>query len=287
MKKQIGLVDLYLSEWHANNYPKWICEICEACGLEWEIAYAWAERDVSPLDAVTTDEWCARMGVARCMTLKELCEKSDAVMILAPSNPETHLSYAETVLPYGKPTYIDKTFAPNAQIASAIFALGEKHQTPLCSTSALRYAEELQKFAQADHFLISGGGSDFAEYIVHQAEMAELLLEDPVTRVKVERRGNALLCDLETVKNKEALLTYAPRMSFSVYGELENGKSVYAGIRSAYFQTLMKTVLTFFETGIPPISSKQTMEVMRIRDALLEAVKRCGEWVNTKGDTEL
>lgn len=27
--KKIGFIDYYLSEWHANNYPIWIKEICE------------------------------------------------------------------------------------------------------------------------------------------------------------------------------------------------------------------------------------------------------------------
>lgn len=287
MKKRIGFIDFYLSEWHANNYPKWIRELRETSDFDWEIAYAWAEKDVSPLDEVTTDEWCEKMGVVRCATPEELCEKSDAVMILAPSDPEKHRSYAEIVIPYGKPTYIDKTFAPNAQIAAEIFALAVQYHTPVFSTSALRYAAELDALLEGDRFLISGGGSNFSEYVVHQAEIAEVLLREPVTRVKAERHGSALLCTLETEREKEALLIYAPRMPFSVHGEFCDGRSMYASLRSGYFQTLMQRVLTFFETREPPVSSEQTMEVMRIRDALLSASEKCGEWLNTKGEYDL
>ena len=85
--KKIGFIDFYLSEWHANNYPAWIREICARDGLDYEIAYAWAETDVSPRDGKTSEEWCRENGVTLCATVEELCEKSDVLLILAPSDP--------------------------------------------------------------------------------------------------------------------------------------------------------------------------------------------------------
>ena len=89
--KKIGFVDYYISEWHANNYPVWIKEICEQTGEEFCIAYAWAERYDSPYDGRNTDEWCAAFGAEKCETIAELCEKSDYILVLSPSNPEKHL----------------------------------------------------------------------------------------------------------------------------------------------------------------------------------------------------
>ena len=60
--KKIGFVDYYISEWHANNYPTWMKNACEKLGLDFEVAYAWAEIDKSPVDGVTTDEWCEKNG---------------------------------------------------------------------------------------------------------------------------------------------------------------------------------------------------------------------------------
>ena len=111
--KKIGFIDCFLSNWHANNYPAWIRESCQERGLEYEVAYAWAEVEVSPRDNKTTDQWCAENNVTRCATIEEVCEKSDVLFILAPTNPEKHLEYAKIALKYGKRTYIDKTFAPN------------------------------------------------------------------------------------------------------------------------------------------------------------------------------
>ena len=56
--KKIGFVDYYLSEWHANNYVGWIKEACSKLGTDYEVAYAWAEINKSPIDGVTSEEWC-------------------------------------------------------------------------------------------------------------------------------------------------------------------------------------------------------------------------------------
>jgi hypothetical protein len=50
--KNIGFVDYYISEWHANNYPKWISDVTD----EYKVAYAWAEVDVSAVTGESTDE---------------------------------------------------------------------------------------------------------------------------------------------------------------------------------------------------------------------------------------
>ena len=96
--KKIGFVDYFISEWHANNYPAWIERICAEMGADYKVAYAWAELDTSPVDGISTAEWCEKFGAERCATIDELCEKSDVIVILSPSNPETHLRYAEAVM---------------------------------------------------------------------------------------------------------------------------------------------------------------------------------------------
>ena len=40
--KTIGFVDYYISEWHADNYPKWIKEANEKLGEDFKLEYVWA-----------------------------------------------------------------------------------------------------------------------------------------------------------------------------------------------------------------------------------------------------
>ena len=216
--KHIGFIDYYLSEWHANNYPAWIREASAKLGVEYEVSYAWAEQDISPVDGVSTDGWCEAMGITRCGTIRELCEKSDVILILAPSNPETHLYYATMALPYGKPTYIDKTFAPDAETSEIIFTIAAEHKTPFFTTSALRYAAELEEFRGAEDLIITGGGGNFPEYIIHTAEMAVMLLNDPVEDARAETLGAQRVCRICTRTGKKALILYSPALSFSSSG---------------------------------------------------------------------
>ena len=261
--KKIGFVDYYLSEWHANNYPRWVKELSDG----YEVAYAYAELDVSPKDGVTTDKWCQKMGVERCFGIDELCKKSDFIMILAPDDADTHLRYAQAVLPYGKPTYIDKTFAPDLDTAKAIFDISD---TPFFSTSALRYATELDEFKNARDFVITGGGPELDIYAVHIAEMAVVLLGEPIECAKTERIGALTVCSAKSISGKTATLVYSPGMDFSVTAECADGKRRERTVKSEFFKALIADVLKFFDSGRVPFDPAQTLEVMRLRDNMLK-----------------
>ncbi len=271
--KKIGFVDYYISEWHANNYPKWIKEQNEKIGADFEVAYAYAERDISPVDNRTTDEWCEAFGVKKCDTVSELCEKSDYIIILAPSNPEKHLGYAKAVLPYGKPTYIDKTFTEDLAVADEIFKIAEEYGTPFFSTSALRYANELDGLSDVKNLIVTGGGSSLDEYVVHQAEMAVKLLKDSIASAEAVCQGAQRIIHLVTEGGKKASLIYSPALSFSVTAESSGGTSVYRPITSEFFPALISDILRFFDDKTVSFDISELREVMRMRDMVLNAVE--------------
>ena len=55
--KTIGIIDYYVSEWHANKYTSILDAACKAVGEEFKVAYAWGELDLSPLYNETTEQW--------------------------------------------------------------------------------------------------------------------------------------------------------------------------------------------------------------------------------------
>jgi len=263
--KKIGFVDYYISEWHANNYPVWI----DALGCDYKVTHAWAELDISPIDGVSTEKWCEKFGVKHCGSIDELCRECDVIVILVPSYPEKHLGYAAAVLPYGKPTYIDKTFAPDLDTAQKIFGLAEKYGTAFFSTSALRFAEELSSLADGDNYIITGGGSNFPEYCIHLIEMAVKLLDSPVKSVDAVHMGKERICHLLTENGKKATLVYAPALPYSIACERADGSAAFVNITSDFFSFLMKDIIRFFDSGVVSFDTKETLEVMRIRDAVL------------------
>lgn len=276
--KKIGFVDYYISEWHANNYPAWIKDACKRLALDYTVAYAWAEKDDSPVDGRSTAEWCKEFGVERCESIEELCRKSDVIIILAPSNPETHLRLADKVLPFGKRTYIDKTFAPDYATSEKIFAIAEKHKTPFFSTSALRCASELDALVGSDKIITTGGGGNFEEYIIHQIEPTVKILQATAKSASVRIQGKQAVCAVEFAGGKQATMCYGETMPFTVCAE-KAGESNYAALNSDFFRALIEDILRFFESGKAPFDTNETREVMRIREALIKA-KNTGEEVS-------
>ena len=269
--KKIGFVDYFISEWHADNYPAWIERICAEMGVDYKVAYAWAELDTSPVSGVSTDEWCEKFGAERCATIDELCEKSDVIVILSPSNPETHLRYAEEVLKHGKRTYIDKTFAPDAATAKEIFAIGEKYGTPFFSTSALRYATELDSVEAPDSILVTGGGSNLPEYFIHLGEMVVKKM-GAIKSVKATRNGSQWIISAKTADGKDATMIYGCAMPYNVY-MTKDGRETWKSVKSPFFDGLIADMLCFFETGKTSFDPAETLAVSRLRDAVLTATE--------------
>ena len=123
---RIGFIDYYLDEWHANNYPKWIYE---ASNGEIEVELAYGQID-SPIGGRTNAQWCSDMGVERAETIEQVVDRCDGLIVLSPDNCEMHEALSRLPLESGKPTYIDKTFAPDYETARRIFAVGKAHGTP-------------------------------------------------------------------------------------------------------------------------------------------------------------
>ena len=268
--KKIGFADFYISEWHANNYPAWIAAASKEMGEDFAVAYVWAEQETSPVDGITTAEWCAKFGAVQCESLEELCERSDYIVILAPSSPEKHLAYAEKVLSYGKNTYIDKTFAADVAMADKIFAAAKANGTRFFSTSALRYATELAGLAPASFVCTTGGGRSLEEYIVHQAEMIVKLIREDVLTVEAAREGDVQRFFATFAGGKRAELAYAPSLGFSV--GVDGAAPV--AVRSDFFKLLIADMLRFFLTGEASFEGCETMQVMRLRDAVLRAAEK-------------
>ena len=277
---KVGFIDYYLSEWHANNYPAWIKDAAAAIGEDFEVKYAWAELDVSPLDGVSSEEWCEKNGATLCHSIDELCSSADYILILAPSNPEKHLAYAKEALKCGKNTYIDKTFAPDYETAKEIFDISEKYGTKFFSSSALRYATELDAIVDAVSVITTGGGSNIDEYIIHQAEIAVKLIDDEPVGVMVEAHGaNQRVCNVKFANGASAKLIYAPGYGFSVNADTKCGSNLNKGISSDFFAALISDILRFYLTGEVSFNTKQTLSVMKIRGAIVNAKNSPNVWV--------
>lgn len=282
--KTIGFIDYFLDEWHANQYPAWLRRWAAELNLNWDVAYGWA--DIDKPGGLSTEQWCKTHGVQRAESLEELVERSDAMIVLSPDHPEHHVRLAELALRSGKPTYIDKTFAPDRAAAVDLFERAEAGGTPLFSTSALRYAEQIIAANATvgandiSHLAVTGPGA-FENYAVHQLEMIVTLLGTKATRLKslsAPNGGRHLLIEFEGDRQATFLQINNAPFQFMIQPRGEADGLIVPEC-SDFFPGLMKEMLHFFESGKPPVPREQTLAVMALLDAGRAALERRDEWI--------
>lgn len=278
--KTIGFIDFFIDEWHANTYPGLIKNYNDKFGTDFVVKYAWAEVD-SMQDKLTTSEWCDKMGAVKCNTIKELCFKSDYVIVLAPSNPEKHLAYAKEVFACGKNPYIDKTFAPDYATAKEIFDLAKKYNAKFFSSSALRYADEIStRNAKSTAVVTTGGGSNLPEYIIHQIEMAVKCIGKGATKVRYIKDADQEWVEVKYNDDRSVKMLYSPWMPFTCISTNDDGKSEYKKIDSPFFDNLIADILNFFTTGEVSFDVSETLEVAKIREGAIKASEQENVWIN-------
>jgi len=276
---KIGFIDYFLDEWHANNYPAWIKEASKG---EMEVAFAYAKID-SPHGGMTTDEWCEKYGIERCHTIEELVEKSDALVVLSPDNCEMHEELCQIPLRSKKPTYVDKTFAPDLATARRIFEIAEQSGTPCYTTSALRYAAEYRVVDKScvEAASLWGGGS-FETYSIHQLEPLVMLMNAQAKRVMYLPGNGWLTLNIEFEDGRYGTITQFENWSPFVSNICTSKGCHLLNIESDFFHEFILELIAFFKTGSEKVPHRETLMIMALREAGIKAQKQPAEWVSVE-----
>lgn len=276
--KTVGFIDYYLDEFHANNYPQWLKE---ASGGELEVKYAYG-KITSPLTGMTSAQWCQKYGVELVESVEELIAKSDCLNVLSPDNPEMHGELCQLPLRSGKRVYVDKTFSNSRQEAQALFALAGDHGTPCFSASALRFAQELEGVDREQLAgLVSVGPGPLDNYAIHQIEPILALMGPEVRRVMFT--GSAALPSalLEFADGRLAHLSHHGwDCPFAMTLDKKDATTQRVEIVSDYFHRFMEEMARFFLGAEPSVPHQDTIAVIAVREALLNASAQPGQWVN-------
>lgn len=278
MAKRIGFVDYKLDNFHANVFLKSYrtqlkdrgATVAGCMALDEDAGRAWAKKNDLPY----FDDPAQLNGAVDCY------------MILSPSNPEKHLELCQRVFQFGKPTYVDKTFAPDLATAQTIFDLADKHNVAVQTTSALRYTnvQEHARGRSVRHITAWGGGSSFEEYAIHPVEIAISVMGPHATSLM--RRGDAkysqLLLNFDSggdgAANNSAGGDNGHRSAtinvFATEGTPfasaltdEKGTKLIEVETSKLFVDTAAAILDFFEAGKPNIDRAESLAVRRILDA--------------------
>ncbi len=276
---KIGFVDYYLNEFHSNRYVGWLKE--EDPSLE--VAYGYGMIPC-PRDGMTNENWCEQYGVLHCKTIEEVVEKSDALVVLSPDNCEMHEELCRLPLASGKPCYIDKTFAPDLETARRIFAVADAHNTSCYSTSALRFCAEYEGIDRNEITSIATWGpNDFNIYSIHQLEPIVMMMGCNCEKVMYVGGENTYSVHMIFADGRPAVMTSfiggSPFITNIATKTTTHTKQIVAG---AYWKPFIHSLAEFFKTGDEPVARIETLRIMAIRTAVLEAMKTSGVWTKVE-----
>lgn len=278
--KTIGFIDYYLDEWHANEYPGFFAKITD----QLKVTHAFAAID-SPKGGLTTDQWCAQKGIARADSIDEVVDKCDYVIVFSPDNPEQHEALSHIPLMSGKRIYIDKTFATNRAAASRMFELADKYNTPMYSTSALRFAKELETVKTENiAFVDSRGPGTFEIYGIHQFEPLVRIMGTNVKRVMYIGNKVSPSFVIEFTDGRRAVTShFGWECPFNLAVNYDNGKEIGNAVLipdlTEYFDHFIEKLVTYFETGEIPVPKEQTMAVVTLIECAYRAAEKPSEWI--------
>ena len=275
--KRIGLIDYYINEWHALNYPSFLANVKKSVDDEFFITDFYAEIDHPELPSI---EYEKKFGVHQCSSLEELCTKCDYLMVLYPDNPERKFEVIKKVIPYGKPIFVDKTFMNNYKEAKATFDLVKKHNVPLFTSSSLRYADEVVALEDVGSFLVIAPSVHLSDYWIHPLEIVVSKMGAGAIRAKLSKSGVHHMLNIKYPNNKSALIVIAEGGNLQDFFVSGNGKYKQNLVRctSPYFENEMRDILRFFNTKKPSFSYLETLEAMKLRDIAL--LNKYDEWIN-------
>ena len=216
-------------------------------------------------------------GVEITSSIAELLYKVDCVM-LETNDGRIHLEQAMEVFKSGKICYIDKPIGATLGQAIAIYEMAEKYNVPIFSSSALRYSPQNQKLRNGEFGKILGADCysphkvepthpDFGFYGIHGVETLYTLMGtgcESVNRmssqdadVVVGRWKDGRIGTFRGIKEGPAIYggtAYTPKGSIAAGG--------YEG-----YKVLLDQILTFFKTGVAPISKEETIEIFTFMKA--------------------
>lgn len=277
---KVGFIDKYLDEWHANNMPTWLKDETQG---EVSVKYAYAMMDSLNEGGLTSRAWADKEGVILLDNIDELVQKSDAVVVLAPSYPELHERLSDSALKSGKCTYIDKSFAPDVQSAKRMIDKALINNTPMFSASALRFSKELKNIDKSNIKTLSmRGPGPLGMYCIHQIEpIISLMGTEPEAVMFMGDEENPGYVIRFKDNRWAAAQHFDWNCPFNISIKYSDDKpSVYINECTDYFPRFVKELVSFFKTRKLPVSYEETIAVIAVREAILRSKNNPGKWTD-------
>lgn len=278
--RRIGIIGLDTS--HATEFIKALNTTKQTAtynGYYVSIAYPYGSQKIessySRIGQYTKE--AKENGVAIAGSIDELLKNCD-VVLLETNDGALHLEQATKVFKSGKKVFIDKPAAAQLNDVISIYKLARQYNTPMFSASSLRFMEKAQQLRNNSFGKVLGASTfspakiepshtDLFWYGIHGVELLYTIMGT----------GCVSVSQTATADTDVVVGTWSDGR-IGVFRGTRNGKHDYGGIAHAENATvyvdrydgyvpLLKEIIKFFETGTPPVSAAETLEIYAFMDA--------------------
>ena len=230
-----------------------------------------------------------KLGVEIVDSIADLLKDVD-VVLLETNDGRLHLEQAMPVFKSGKRVFIDKPIAASLPDAIAIFSAAEKYKVPVFSSSSLRYAPTLRAIAEGKAGKVLGVDvfspahlekthMDFSWYGIHGVEMLFTAMGPGCKSVSRTHTADADvvvgLWNDDRIGTFRGIRYEKSGYGGSVYGE----KSIEPLDGNGGYDPLLVEVVKFFQSGKPPVSREETIEIFAFMEAADESKRQGGKIV--------
>ena len=227
-----------------------------------------------------------KLGVEITGSIKDLLKKTDFIL-LETNDGRLHLQQALEVIKAGKPVFIDKPVAASLKDALAIFKAAEQHKVPVFSSSSLRFMQSAQEVVKGKVGKVLGADCyspahlekthpDLFWYGIHGVETLYTVMGAGCKQV-VRLHTNDTDVVAGTWEDGRIGTFRGTRSGKSGYGGTvfgENATTVLGPFDG--YDALLVQIIAFFETGIPPVTSRETLEMCAFMEAADESKNKGG-----------
>jgi hypothetical protein len=205
-----------------------------------------------------------------------LCARVDAILLTSVDG-RTHLEQVRPVLAAKKPVFIDKPLASTLADAREIARLAKEAGAPWFSASSLRWSEITAKLAGPGILgAFAWGPGPFEEhhqlelswYAIHPIEILFTLMGPGC--MEVTRVAGTDTDEISCRWRDGRVGTVRALRPYGKYGATVFRKDAVQtsppDAKTGY-DALVREIVTFFQTGKPPVSNQETLEIFEFMDA--------------------
>jgi len=204
-------------------------------------------------------------------SMEDMIGKVDAV-IIADDTTMKHQKRAFPFLKAGLPTFVDKPLSPSVEEAQQIVETAKKHNAPLMSCSALRYAKEVEDFlAERDEVgeILTGSSvcsGDLIFYGVHAMEQLYVCMGGGIKSVQnVGEEGRDIVVVTKKDGRRFILVVYKDvhyLFQMNLYGT-RGWRKVRVEDSDYFYSNMLRAFLKMAETKQPPFPTEETLEIIK------------------------